>query len=484
MSGWEPVVGLEMHVELDTQTKMFCTCAVTKGDEPNVHTCPVCLAHPGALPVVNRRAVEYATRIALALNCTVQPRNIFHRKNYFYPDLPKAYQISQYDEPLAVSGWFDYWVDGEKLRCRINRVHMEEDAAKLIHAGGDTGRIAGSDYSMVDFNRGGTPLIEIVSEPDIPSPEAAREFLQQLRNLVVELGVSECNMEEGQIRWDANLSVRPEGSAELGTRTELKNMNSFRYLQQALEVEIPRQIGILEAGGTIDLETLHFNPDTGTTTPLRSKEEAHDYRYFPEPDLVPLVIDPAWVEDLRTTQPELPEARVARFVEQYGLSRADALLLGGSHALAEFYEEVVAAGAGAKPAANWTMGEYLAHLNAAGLEAGHGHVTAERLAKLVKLVADGTVSTSSGKEVFAKMIEERAEPEDVVEKHGLCQISDTSELEATVAQVVAANAAQAEQYRAGKRQVLGFFVGQVMKSTGGRANPGLVNELLRKALEG
>ena len=484
MSGWEPVVGLEMHVELDTQTKMFCSCAVTKGDEPNVHTCPVCLAHPGALPVVNRRAVEYATRIALALNCTVQPRSIFHRKNYFYPDLPKAYQISQYDEPLAVGGWFDYWEDGERLRCRINRVHMEEDAAKLIHAGGDTGRIAGSDYSMVDFNRGGTPLIEIVSEPDIPSPEAAREFLQQLRNLVVELGVSECNMEEGQIRWDANLSVRPEGSAELGTRTELKNMNSFRYLQQALEAEIPRQIEILEAGGTIDLETLHFDPDIGTTTPLRSKEEAHDYRYFPEPDLVPLVIDPAWVEDLRTTQPELPEARVARFVEQYGLSRADALLLGGSHALAEFYEEVVAAGAGAKPAANWTMGEYLAHLNAAGLEAGHGHVTAGRLAKLVKLVADGTVSTSSGKEVFAKMIEERAEPEDVVEKYGLGQISDTSELEAVVAQVVAANAAQAEQYRAGKRQVLGFFVGQVMKSTGGRANPGLVNELLRKALEG
>jgi len=484
VSGWEPVVGLEMHVELDTQTKMFCSCAVTKGDEPNVHTCPVCLAHPGALPVVNRRAVEYATRIALALNCTVQPRSIFHRKNYFYPDLPKAYQISQYDEPLAVGGWFDYREDGEKLRCRINRVHMEEDAAKLIHAGGDTGRIAGSDYSMVDFNRGGTPLIEIVSEPDIPSPEAAREFLQQLRNLVVELGVSECNMEEGQIRWDANLSVRPEGSAELGTRTELKNMNSFRYLQQALEAEIPRQIEILEAGGTIDLETLHFDPDTGTTTPLRSKEEAHDYRYFPEPDLVPLVIDPAWVEDLRATQPELPEARAARFTSQYGLSRADALLLGGSHALAEFYEEVVAAGAGAKPAANWTMGEYLAHLNAAGLEAGHGHVTAGRLAKLVKLVADGTVSTSSGKEVFAKMIEERAEPEDVVEKHGLGQISDTSELEAVVAQVVAANAAQAEQYRAGKRQVLGFFVGQVMKSTGGRANPGLVNELLRKALEG
>jgi len=484
VSGWAPVVGLEMHVELDTQTKMFCGCAVTKGDEPNMHTCPVCLAHPGALPVVNERAIEYAVRIALALNCTVQPRNIFHRKNYFYPDLPKAYQISQYDEPLAVSGWFDYWVDGEKLRCRINRVHMEEDAAKLIHAGGDTGRIAGSDYSMVDFNRGGTPLIEIVSEPDIPSPEAAREFLQQLRNLVIELGVSECNMEEGQIRWDANLSVRPEGTAALGTRTELKNMNSFRYLQQALEAEIPRQVGILEAGGTIDLETLHFDPDTGTTTPLRSKEEAHDYRYFPEPDLVPLLIDPVWVEGLRATQPELPEARVARFSSQYGLSRADALVLGSSHALAAFYEEVVECGAGAKPAANWTMGEYLAHLNAAGLEAGHGHVTAERLAKLVKLVADGTVSTSSGKDVFAKMIEERAEPEDVVNKHGLGQISDATALEATVAEVVAANPAQAEQYREGKQQVIGFFVGQVMKSTGGRANPGLVNDLLRKALDG
>ena len=483
MSAWEPVVGLEMHVELDTQTKMFCSCAVTKGDEPNRHTCPVCLAHPGALPVVNQRAVEYAARIALALNCTVQPRNVFHRKNYFYPDLPKAYQISQYDEPLAVNGWFDYWVDGEKLRCRINRVHMEEDAAKLIHAGGETGRIAGSDYSMVDFNRGGTPLIEIVSEPDIPSPKAAREFLQQLRNLVIELGVSECNMEEGQIRWDANLSVRPAGSAELGTRTELKNMNSFRYLQQALEAEIPRQIGILEDGGAIDLETLHFDPDTGTTTPLRSKEEAHDYRYFPEPDLVPLVIDPAWVEELRATQPELPEARVARFTSQYGLSRADALVLGTSRALAAFYEEVVEAGAGAKPAANWTMGEYLAHLNAAGLEAGHGHVTAERLAKLVKLVADGTISTSAGKDVFAKMIEERAEPEDIIEKYGLGQISDSSALEAVVAQVVAANAPQAEQYRAGKQQVLGFFVGQVMKSTGGRANPGLVNELLREALE-
>ena len=480
---WEPVIGLEMHVELDTQTKMFCGCAVTKGDDPNLHTCPVCLAHPGALPVVNRRAVEYAARIALALNCTVRPRSVFHRKNYFYPDLPKAYQISQYDEPLATAGWFDYWVAGERLRCRINRVHMEEDAAKLIHAGGETGRIAGSDYSMVDFNRSGTPLIEIVTEPDIPSPEAAREFLQQLRATVMELGVSECTMEEGQVRWDANMSVRPAGSDALGTRTELKNMNSFRYLQQALDAEIPRQIALLEAGETIEQETLHFDPDTGITTPLRSKEEAHDYRYFPDPDLVPLEIDPAWVEELRATQPELPAARVERFMRQYGLSRADASVLAPTGALAGFYEEVVAAGAAAKAAANWTMGEYLAHLNAAGLEVGHGHVTAERLARLVMLVEDGTVSTSAAKEVFARMIEERAEPGEVVERHGLGQISDSAELEAIVAEVVAASPSQVEQYRGGKQQVLGFFVGRVMKATGGRANPQLVNELLRRTLD-
>ncbi len=482
MTAWEPVIGLEMHVELDTQTKMFCGCRVARGDEPNVHTCPICLAHPGTLPVVNQRAVEYAVRIALALNCTVRPRNIFHRKNYFYPDLPKAYQISQLDEPLAVDGRFEYWMGEEKLCCRINRVHMEEDAAKLVHAGGETGRIAGSDYSMIDCNRGGTPLIEIVTEPDIPSPEAAREFLQQLRNTIVELGVSECNMEEGQVRWDANISLRPQGSDELGTRAELKNMNSFRYLQQALEAEISRQAGVLEEGGRIERETLHFDPDTGSTTPLRSKEEANDYRYFPDPDLVPLEIDSAWVDELRATQPELPAARVTRFMADYGLSRGDALVLGGSHDLAVFFEEVVACGVQAKPAANWTMGEYLAHLNSAGLDPGRGHVTAGRLAKLVQLVDSGVVSSSAGKEVFARMVVERAEPEEIVEKHGLGQISDAGVLKAAVAEVLAANPAQVEQYRAGKTKVLGFFVGRVMKATQGRANPALVNELLKKAL--
>jgi aspartyl-tRNA(Asn)/glutamyl-tRNA(Gln) amidotransferase subunit B len=484
VSAWEPIIGLEVHVELDTQTKMFCGCAVTKGDPPNTHTCPVCLAHPGALPVVNQRAIEYAARIALALNCTVRERNIFHRKNYFYPDLPKAYQISQFDEPLATDGWFEYWHGGDKLRCRINRVHMEEDAAKLLHAGGETGRIAGSDYSMVDFNRGGTPLIEIVGEPDIPSPAAARDFLQQLRALVMELGVSGCIMEEGQVRWDANLSVRPAGSSELGTRTELKNMNSFRFLQLALDAELARQIAEVEGGGTIEQETLHFDPDTGTTTPLRSKEEAHDYRYFPEPDLVPLVMDPAWVAEVRAALPELPGARVERFVEQYGLSRDDAQVLGGSSELARFYEAVVAEGADAKAAANWTMGEYLAHLNETGLEPGQGHVTAARLAALVMLVQAGTVSGTGAKQVFALMVEERAEPAAIVAAHGLAQVSDAGELEEIVAGVLADNPAQVEQYRAGKQQVAGFLVGQVMKATQGRANPKLVNELVRRLLAG
>jgi len=484
MSAWEPVIGLEVHVELDTATKMFCGCPVTKGDPPNTHTCPVCLAHPGALPVVNERAIEYAARIALALGCEVRPRSIFHRKNYFYPDLPKAYQISQYDEPLAVAGSFDYWVGDEKLSCRINRVHMEEDAAKLIHAGGEAGRIAGSEYSMVDFNRGGTPLIEIVGEPDIPSPEAAREFLQQLRDLVIGLGVSECNMEEGQIRWDANISVRPAGSDRLGTRTELKNMNSFRFLQQALESEVPRQVAVLEAGGAIEQETLHFDPETGVTTPLRSKEEAHDYRYFPEPDLVPVTADAAWIERVRQSLPELPAARVERFTSQYGLSRYDAAVLGGGAALAGFYEELVAQGIEPKLAANWVMGEYSAHLRSAGLEPGHGHVTAARLAALLRLVAAGEVSGTAAKQAFALMVEERAEPLDVVARHDLGQVSDTGELAAVVAAVLAAHPAQVEQFRAGKEQVAGFFVGQVMKVTQGKANPQLAAELVRAALRG
>ena len=479
---WEPVIGLEIHVELKTRTKMFCGCEVVYGDEPNLHTCPVCLAHPGALPVVNRRAVEYAMRIGLALGCTVQPRNVFHRKNYFYPDLPKAYQISQYDEPLATAGRFDYWVGDEQLSCRINRVHMEEDAAKLVHAG-TSGRIAGSEYSVVDFNRGGTPLVEIVTEPDIPTPAAAGEFLRQLRQVVVELGVSDCNMEEGQVRWDANISVRPAGSSQLGTRTELKNMNSFRFLQQALESEIPRQIALLETGGKVDQETLHFDPVSGTTSPLRSKEEAHDYRYFPEPDLVPLEIDLAWVDEVRAALPELPAARVARFHTQYGLSHYDAAVIGGAGPLAAFYEEAAATGAEPKQLANWTMGEYLAAINEAGLAPGKGFVTPQRLAALVKLITSGAISGAAAKDVFHLMLEERAEPADVVERHGLAQISDQSELAAQVAAVLEANPAEVAAYRGGKQKLLGFFVGQVMQATRGRADARLVNQLIRDALE-
>jgi aspartyl-tRNA(Asn)/glutamyl-tRNA(Gln) amidotransferase subunit B len=482
MPEWEPVIGLEIHVELKTQTKMFCGCAVAYGDPPNTHTCPVCLAHPGALPVVNRRAVEYATRIALALGCTVRERNVFHRKNYFYPDLPKAYQISQFDEPLAVQGHFEYWAGGEEFSCRINRVHMEEDAAKLVHAG-ESGRIAGSEYSVVDFNRGGTPLVEIVTEPDIPSPAAAGEFLRQLRQLVIELGVSDCVMEEGQVRWDANISVRPAGSDGLGTRTELKNMNSVRFLQQALESEIPRQVAVLESGGRVDQETLHFDPDTGTTSPLRSKEEAHDYRYFPEPDLVPLVIDQDWVEESRAALPELPAARVARFGPEYGLSRYDAFVIGNTLPLASFYEEAASTGADPKVLANWTMGEYLAYLKETGTEPGDGFVTPARLAALAQMVAGGTISSTAGKKVFALMLEERAEPADVVERHGLGQISDERALAEAVAAVLAAGPDEVAAYKAGKQQLLGFFVGQVMKQTGGRANPKLVSELVKDSLD-
>ena len=423
-----------MHVELDTRTKMFCGCEVTKGDEPNTHTCPVCLAHPGALPVVNQRAIEYAARIALALNCTRAAAQHLPPQELLLSGPAQGVPDQPVRRAAGHRRLVRVLVGGERLRCRINRVHMEEDAAKLVHAGGDTGRIAGSDYSMVDFNRGGTPLIEIVTEPDIPSPEAAREFLQQLRNLVVELGVSECNMEEGQVRWDANVSVRPEGTAELGTRTELKNMNSFRYLQQALDAEIPRQIEIIEAGGTIDLETLHFDPDTGTTTPLRSKEEAHDYRYFPEPDLVPVLIEPAWVDELRATQPELPAARVERFIDAVRpVARRRARAGQRARAWPSTTRRSWRWGPrpSRRPTGSWASTSPISTPPASRPATGTSPPSASP--SWSSSSSDGVVSTSAAKEVFAAMIAERAEPEDVVQKHGLGQISDTAELEAAVA---------------------------------------------------
>jgi aspartyl-tRNA(Asn)/glutamyl-tRNA(Gln) amidotransferase subunit B len=480
--GWEAVIGLETHVQLSTQTKMFCGCKVTFGDPPNTHVCPVCLGHPGVLPVANEKVVEYATRVALALDCRIAERTIFHRKNYFYPDLPKAYQISQYDLPLGVGGHLDVERDdGSTFRVRITRVHVEEDAGKLVHAGGTSGRIDGADYSLVDFNRGGTPLVEIVSEPDLHSPEDARAYLTQLVALVEQLGVSDVNMEEGSVRCDVNVSVRRPGGP-LGTKTELKNMNSFRFVQRALEAEIERQIAALEAGETIMQETVHFDPATGAVSTLRGKEEAHDYRYFPEPDLPPIELDEAYVERVRATLPELPAARRERFVTAYGLPLKDAATLVSNKALADYFEALAAATGDARASANWVLGDLSGYLNAAGLTVAACPVGVDALAELLSLVRIGTLSGKMAKEVFEAMTTTGRRAADIVAEKGLGQISDPGELEAIVARLVAANPGPAEEFRQGREKVLGFFVGQVMKETRGQANPQMVNELLRKHL--
>jgi len=479
---WEAVIGLEIHVQLSTRTKMFCGCEVTFGDPPNTHVCPVCLGHPGVLPVTNEKAVEYATRIALALNCRIAERTIFHRKNYFYPDLPKAYQISQYDLPLGIGGYLDVEADdGSTFRVGITRVHMEEDAGKLVHAGGASGRIDGADYSLVDFNRGGTPLVEIVTEPDIATPEQARVFLTQLRNLVEQLGVSDVNMEEGSLRCDANVSVRKPGQP-FGTKTELKNMNSFRFLQRGLEAEIERQIDLLEFGERVVQATVHFDPATGTVSSLRSKEEAHDYRYFPEPDLVPIELDEAYVERVRESLPELPAARKERLMRRYELAPKDAAILAANKALGDYFENLAAATGEVRLSATWVLGDLSAYLNAAGIEVCDSAVDAQKAAGLLKLVADGTLSGKMAKEVFEVMAETGKDAAAVVEERGLGQISDAKELEAVVARIVAANPGPAEEFRQGRERVRGFFVGQVMKETKGQANPQMVNEILRRRL--
>ena len=381
--GWEAVIGLETHVQLNTRTKMFCGCKVTFGEPPNTHVCPVCLGHPGVLPVTNERVVEYATRVALALNCRIAERTIFHRKNYFYPDLPKAYQISQYDLPLGIGGYMDVELeDGSILRVGITRVHLEEDAGKLVHAGGASGRIDGADYSLVDFNRGGTPLVEIVSEPDLSTPDQARAYLTQLRNLIEQLGVSDVNMEEGSVRCDVNVSVRRPGEP-FGTKTELKNMNSFRFVHRGLEAEIERQVDALESGERIVQETVHFDPATGTVSTLRSKEEAHDYRYFPEPDLTPIELDETYVERVRAGLPELPAARKERLIAQYGLPPKDAALLAANKPLGDYFESLAAATGDARTSANWVLGDLSAYLNAAGLEVTQCPVGVEALAELL-----------------------------------------------------------------------------------------------------
>ena len=480
MSDLEPVIGVEIHVQLSTRTKMFCGCPPSFGDAPNTHTCPVCLAHPGVLPVVNAEAVRRALIIGLALGCEIAPRSIFHRKNYFYPDLPKAYQISQFDSPICGRGEFTaIREDGSELTVGITRAHLEEDAAKLTHGGG---RRAGADGSVVDFNRGGTPLVEIVTEPDLRSAADTAIFLRQLRQTLLFLGVSDCSMEEGSMRADANVSVRPVGSQTLGVKTELKNMNSFRFLERGVEAEIARQREIIASGGHVQQETVHYEPDTGHITSLRSKEESHDYRYFPEPDLVPVAPDPAWVAQLRTEQPELPIPLRRRLVDEMGLTQEDADVITGSPELVAYFMEA-AGRADPKSCANWIRGELRAQLRELGQEPWESNVTPAHVAALVGLLAEGTVSVPAAKEVLAGVIETGDDPATVVEARGLGQM-DAGDLSVIIAEIVNSNPDQAQQLRDGKDKVMGFFVGQVMKRTGGRAEPQAVQALVRAAAFG
>jgi aspartyl-tRNA(Asn)/glutamyl-tRNA(Gln) amidotransferase subunit B len=477
MAELEAVIGLEIHVQLATRTKMFCGCELSFGDEPNVHTCPICLAHPGVLPTVNEQAIRFALQIGAALNCEIAPRSIFHRKNYFYPDSPKAYQISQYDIPICGAG---------KLgNVRIHRAHLEEDAAKMVHVG-ESGRIHGSSGSLVDFNRGGTPLVEIVTEPDLRGAAEAAQWARLLRETVRQLGVSDVNMEEGSLRVDANVSVRPVGSEQLGTKTELKNMNSFRFLQRGVEAEIERQKALVEAGGTVEQETLHFDPASGSLTSLRSKEEAHDYRYFPEPDLVALAPTEAMLREARASLPELPAARIERYVAELGLAEDVAATLATDPPTAEFFERTAAAADGieARTVANWVVGELAAALRQADGEtdATDSRVTPETLAALVALVSEKKISHGSGKIVLAALVAEGGEPAAIVEREGLAQISDSGELEAIVAAAVEANPAAAEQIKSGNSKAIGAIVGAVMKETKGRADGGEVTRLIRQQL--
>ncbi|MDO8963422.1 MAG: Asp-tRNA(Asn)/Glu-tRNA(Gln) amidotransferase subunit GatB [Coriobacteriia bacterium] len=511
---WEAVIGLEIHTELTSlNTKMFCGCPVAFGGEPNTRVCPVCLGMPGALPVPNEKAVEATILAGLAVECDISRFSQFHRKNYFYPDMPKDYQISQYDIPFCVGGHLDVEVDGAgalvrtdagdadafgiavpredgspeyTARIGITRIHLEEDTGKMIHVGGSEGRIAGATHSLVDFNRAGTGLMELVSEPDIRTPEEARRFAQKLRLIFLTLGVSDCNMEEGSMRVDANVSVRPRGREQFGVKAEVKNMNSFKALHDALAYEIVRQADAIEAGEEIVQETRHWDVGAKRTSSLRSKEEAHDYRYFPEPDMVPFTFTDAWVEALRGSLPELPDARKERFRSAYGLPAHDATVLAGDLALAAYYEEAVAEAAveRAKQVANWTLSEFSAHLNAAGISADESVVTPGKLVALVALIEDGAISGKQAKDVFAEMVASGEEPGAIVERLGMKQMSDTGQLEAIVDAVMAANPGQVQQYRDGKTAVMGYFVGMVMRETKGQANPAVVNEVLARKLAG
>jgi len=476
---YEMVIGLEVHCQLATKTKIFCGCAVDTGSDPNTNVCPVCLGLPGALPVLSRAAVDLAIRGAVALNCEVQPESVFARKNYFYPDLPKGYQISQYDKPYALRGHLDITTSAGEKRIGITRIHMEDDAGKSQHDG-----FRDSDkYTYVDLNRSGTPLIEIVSEPDLRSSDEAFAYMTEVKQALQFAEVSTCDMEKGHLRCDANVSVRKKGATTLGTRAEVKNVNSFRFLKQAIDYEFERQVAIVESGGRIVQETRLFDANTGETFSMRSKEDAHDYRYFPEPDLVPLRIGAAWFDEVRSAMPELPQVRRARFSTQYGLSDYDVNVLTATRDLADYFERVASSAGDAKAAANWVMGDLAAALKAGDIEIGASPVKPESLGALIKLIASGELSGKLAKEIFPKMFATGDEPAAIMDREGLRQISDSSAIEKIVDEVLAANPKQVEQYKGGKTTVIGFLVGQVMKASRGQAAPGAVNALLAEKLK-
>ncbi|HEV3197724.1 MAG TPA: Asp-tRNA(Asn)/Glu-tRNA(Gln) amidotransferase subunit GatB [Bryobacteraceae bacterium] len=475
---YEPVIGLEVHVQLATATKIFCGCPTSFGAPPNTNVCPVCLGLPGALPVLSREAVELAIKGGLALNCHIRAQSRFARKNYFYPDLPKGYQISQYDEPVAERGYVDIVVDGVEKRIGVTRVHMEDDAGKSIHDGfKDSDR-----YSYVDLNRCGTPLIEIVSDPDMRSSSEAYAYLTELKQVLQFVEVSTCDMEKGHLRCDANVSVRLKGAEKLGTKAEVKNLNSFRFLKQALDYEISRQVALLEGGGRVVQETRLYDPDLGETFAMRSKEDAHDYRYFPEPDLVPLRVGEKWLAKVRATMPELPARKRKRFVEEYGIREYDAEVLTASRPASEYYEAVARVSGDPKTAANWVMGDLMALLKAEGKEIAESPVSRENLGELVKLIAKGEISGKLAKEIFPKMFASGEAAGVIMEREGLKQISDTDELDRIIAEVIANNPKQVEQYRGGKATVINFLVGQAMRATRGQANVTVVTELLKRKL--
>jgi aspartyl-tRNA(Asn)/glutamyl-tRNA(Gln) amidotransferase subunit B len=485
MAGYETVIGLECHVELSTRTKMFCGCRNEFGAEPNTNVCPVCLGHPGSLPVPNESAIEAIVKIGLALGCNIAPQSLFHRKNYFYPDMPKNFQISQYDLPICIGGQLTIEVDGRPREIGITRVHMEEDTGKTSHAGA-TGRIAQAEYALVDFNRAGVPLVEVVSEPDIRSPEEARAYLAELRATLRALGVSDVRMEEGSLRCDANISTRREGREAYGTRVEIKNLNSIRSLERALRHEEDRQRAALDAGEAVVQETRHFDENTGRTHTLRSKEEAFDYRYFPEPDLPPLEPDEAWIERIRASLPELPAARRARYAERHGLTGEQASTLAANDALARLFNETLEASAGASGStvANWVTQNLVAVANDRGLDLENVEVDAVQIAAIIGFVGDGTISATAGKQVLDEVVTTGKPAEQIVDEHGLRQVSDTSQLEAWADEAIAENPGPVQQFRSGKDGAINALVGQVMQRSRGSANPQVVQQILRQRLSG